>query len=105
MLSFMPSGGHPPHHNPQPHHPVPPPTSSTMFEDDFLSTRARSFPLSHGLMPTPQPFPFAGFPMHHAPDPMASFTGEYSVTTFKVNQLALCDCNPLKEHGDALRFL
>jgi hypothetical protein len=70
MLSFMPTGTAPASHHQQ---------SGAMFEDDLLGSRARSFPgLSHSLMPTPQPFPFAGFPMHHAPDPMASFSGEYS---------------------------
>ncbi|KAK6190957.1 hypothetical protein SNE40_002714 [Patella caerulea] len=41
-----------------------------MYEEDILSQRARAFPLSHGLMPTPQAFSF-GFPMHPAHDPMA----------------------------------
>ncbi|XP_041348983.1 T-box-containing protein TBX6L-like [Gigantopelta aegis] len=47
-----------------------PPSSGNMYEDDILSQRARAFPLSHGLMPTPQAFSF-GFPMHPAHDPMS----------------------------------
>ncbi|XP_025089271.1 optomotor-blind protein-like [Pomacea canaliculata] len=39
-----------------------------MFEDDLMSGR-RAFPLSHGLVPTPQ-FSF-GFPMHSPHDPMS----------------------------------
>ena len=44
-----------------------------MFEEDFLGQRARSFPGlgAHGLMSAaPQAFPFAGFPVHPAHDPM-----------------------------------
>lgn len=56
-----------------------PPTSSatsTMYEEDFMSQRARHFPLSHpGLMPSPQAFSF-GFPVHPAHDPM-SLSSEY----------------------------
>ncbi|CAG2194654.1 uncharacterized protein LOC143076805 isoform X1 [Mytilus galloprovincialis] len=43
---------------------------SSMYEDDFMSQRARHFPLGHpGLMPSPQAFSF-GFPVHPAHDPM-----------------------------------
>ncbi|XP_064613148.1 T-box transcription factor TBX20-like [Liolophura sinensis] len=46
-----------------------------MFEDDLLSQRARAFPLTHGLMPTPQAFSF-GFPVHPAHDPMSLAVGQ-----------------------------
>ncbi|XP_064620612.1 T-box transcription factor TBX3-like [Lineus longissimus] len=37
--------------------------SSSMYEDQFLGQRARSFPLSHGIMSAAhQTFPFTGFP-------------------------------------------
>ena len=43
---------------------------SSMYEEDFMSQRARHFPLGHpGLMPSPQAFSF-GFPVHPAHDPM-----------------------------------
>ena len=50
-------------------------TGSGMFEEDFLGSRARSFPGftgHHGsFMASPaQAFPFAGFPVHPAHDPM-----------------------------------
>ena len=50
-------------------------TASGMFEEDFLGSRARSFPGftgHHGsFMASPaQAFPFAGFPVHPAHDPM-----------------------------------
>ncbi|XP_012940912.1 T-box-containing protein TBX6L, partial [Aplysia californica] len=48
-------------------------SQSSMYEDDLLSQRARAFPLSHGLMPTPQFSPFA-FSMHH--DPMSLAVGQ-----------------------------
>ncbi|GFO08954.1 T-box transcription factor tbx2 [Plakobranchus ocellatus] len=44
-----------------------------MYEEDLLTQRARAFPLSHGLMPTPQFSPFA-FSMHH--DPMSLAVGQ-----------------------------
>ncbi len=53
-----------------------PSSGSTMFEEDFLGQRARGFPLTHGLMSAaPQAFPFAGFPVHPAHDPMG-FAGK-----------------------------
>ena len=63
MLSFIPSSST---------------SSGGMFEEDFLGQRARSFPaLGHGIMSAaaPQAFPFAGFPVHPAHDPMG--LGEY----------------------------
>ena len=55
-----------------------------MFEEDYATMRARSLASgygsglsSHGLMPpAPQAFPFAGFPVHPAHDPMG-FAGEF----------------------------
>ena len=50
----------------------------SMFEEDLLGQRARGFSLGHaaaGFMSAPQTFPFAGFPMHPAHDPMG-FTGK-----------------------------
>ncbi len=45
-----------------------------MFEEDFLGSRARSFPglTGHhgGFMGASPQFPFAGFPVHPAHDPM-----------------------------------
>ncbi len=60
-------------------------TASSMFEEDFLGTRARSFPgfTGHhgGFMASPaQAFPFAGFPVHPSHDPMG--LGESTLTKF-----------------------
>uniref|UniRef100_A0A2C9JVX2 T-box domain-containing protein n=2 Tax=Panpulmonata TaxID=977775 RepID=A0A2C9JVX2_BIOGL len=48
-------------------------SQTSMYEDELFSQRARAFPLSHGLMPTPQFSPFA-FSMHH--DPMSLTVGQ-----------------------------
>ena len=61
------------------------PSTPSMFEDDLLGQRARSFPgLGHGMLSAagPQAFPFAGFPMHPAHDPMGFGKYKYSFLTF-----------------------
>jgi hypothetical protein len=55
--------------------------TSSMFEEDLLGQRARGFSLGHaaaGFMSAPQTFPFAGFPMHPAHDPMG-FAGKLNL--------------------------
>ena len=48
---------------------ISPQRSIRMYEDQFLSQRARSFPLGHGIMSSGhhQTFPFTGFPVSHDP--------------------------------------
>ncbi|KAL5016010.1 hypothetical protein ScPMuIL_005599 [Solemya velum] len=66
-----------------------------MYEEDIITQRARAFPLSHGLMPTPQAFSF-GFPVHPAHDPMG-------LTVAQNQQFG--GYPPLTSHADHKRML
>ncbi|XP_059139250.1 T-box-containing protein TBX6L-like isoform X2 [Physella acuta] len=50
-------------------------SQASMYDDELFTQRARAFPLSHGLMPTPQFSPFA-FSMHHDPMSLAVSQGQ-----------------------------
>ncbi|KAK3082974.1 hypothetical protein FSP39_010428 [Pinctada imbricata] len=77
------------------HYPTQPSsTSPGMYEDDLISQRHRAFPLSHGLMHTPQAFSF-GFPVHPAHDPMGLSSQSQQFGGYP----------PLPSHSDHKRML